>query len=134
MNRTLLSGAIERLATEYGYDFQQGEGAYYPTTVCRYPSAFLSQPKFVSIEGRKHGRITYETSLSLARQGAKLSPSERNTALAEMEQEVIDIFTELSKSDNIAVIDHLTITPSADVVDNHGAIVIVAEAKVTTIF
>ena len=59
MNRAFLCSAIEGLASEYGYHFQQGEKSCYPTTVCRYPVAFLFQPEFVSIEGRKHGKIIF---------------------------------------------------------------------------
>ncbi len=134
MNRTFLCGAIEGLASEYGYNFQQGDKSHYPTTVCRYPSAFLVQPEFVSIEGRKHGRITYHISFFLAKQGAKLSPAEINSTLNEMEQEMTDIFINLSKTERVAVVENLTIAPAAGVIDNHGGLNLVAEADVTTIF
>jgi hypothetical protein len=134
MNRTFLCSAIEGLTSEYGYNFQQGDKSHYPTTVCRYPSAFLMQPEFVSIEGRKHGRITYHISLLLAKQGAKLSPAELNSTLDEMEQEMTNIFINLSKKERIVVIDNLTIAPSKSIIDNHGALNLVAEADVTTIF
>lgn len=134
MNRTFLSGAIEGLASEYGYNFQQGDKSHYPTTVCRYPSAFLVQPEFVGIEGRNHGRITYHISLYLAKQGAKLSPAELNTTLDEMEQEMTNIFINLSKTERVAVVENLTITPASGIIDNHGALNLVAKANVTTIF
>ena len=134
MNRAFLCSAIEGLASEYGYHFQQGEKSCYPTTVCRYPVAFLFQPEFVSIEGRKHGKITYKLSLALAQQAAKLSPKERNTMLDAMEEEMTKIFLELSKAEKIAVVDNLTISPSSEVIDNHGALAVVANAEVTTIF
>ena len=134
MNRTFLCGAIEGLTTECGYHFQQGDKSHYPTTVCRYPSAFLSEPKFVSIEGRKHGRIAYTVSLHLANEGAKLSPSERREMLDKMENEMVNIFIELSNSERVAVVDKLTIAPATEVVDNHGAVAIIAEATITTIF
>lgn len=134
MNRTYLCSAIEGLASEFGYNFQQGDKSHYPTTVCRYPSAFLTQPEFVGIEGRKHGRITYHISLFLAKQGAKLSPAELNSTLDEMEQDMTNIFVELSKTERVAVVENLTIAPIAGIIDNHGALNIVAQADVTTIF
>ena len=134
MNRTYLCSAIEGLASEFGYNFQQGDKSHYPTTVCRYPSAFLTQPEFVGIEGRKHGRITYHISLYLAKQGAKLSPAELNSTLDEMEQDMTNIFVELSKTERVAVVENLTIAPIAGIIDNHGALNIVAQADVTTIF
>lgn len=133
MNRTLLCSAIEGLVSKCGYNFQLSDKAYYPTTVCRYPAAFMSQPEFSSLEGRKHGRITYKVSLTLAKQGAKQSPEERNSSLSTMEEQAMNIFVELSQNEHVAVVEELTIVPCSEV-DTHGAITIKAEAKVVTIF
>lgn len=133
MNRTLLCSAIEGLVSKCGYNFQLSDKAYYPTTVCRYPAAFMSQPEFSSLEGRKHGRITYKVSLTLAKHGAKQNPEERNTIIATMEEDVMNIFVELSQNERVAVVEELTIVPCSEV-DTHGAITIKAETKVVTIF
>ena len=134
MNRAILCSAIEEVVSKYGYDFTLTDGAYYPTSVCRYPAAYMSQPEFVSLEGRKHGRVTYKVSLHFARQGAKLSPKERNTLLAEMEEQMTKIFVELSRHQRIAVVRELAIKPVVGAIDQHGAVAMVAEAYVETIF
>ena len=134
MNRAFLCSAIEGLVSPYGYHFTMNDESCYPTTVSRYPAAFMSQPKFVRIEGRNHGRITYNITLRFACQGAKLAPQERRSALEEMEQQIIEIFVELSRDKQIAVVDNLTIAPSAEAIDAHGALAMVAQADVTTIF
>ena len=133
MNRALLCSAIEGLVSKCGYNFQVSDEAYYPTTVCRYPAAFMSQPKFTSLEGRKHGRITYEVSLTLAEHGAKCSPEERSSLIAKMEKCAMNTFVELSQNENVAVVENLAITPYGGV-DTHGAVAIKAEAHVVTIF
>ena len=134
MNRAFLCSAIEGLAVQHGYTFQLNDEAHYPTTVCRYPAAFMAQPEFTSIEGRKHGRITYKIVLRLAQQGAKLPPSERNILLDTMEAELINIFVELSKTERVAVVDKLAISPCQEAIDVHGALALEANAYVTTIF
>jgi hypothetical protein len=134
MNRTLLCRAIEGLVTRCGYDFHQHDKSHYPSTLSRYPAAFLSTPKFVAIEGRKHGRITYNISLIVAQQGAKLAPADRNDIYARMEEQLVDIFVELSKEGLVALVDNLTISPSAEAVDHHGAIALEARADIETIF
>ena len=134
MNRALLCSAIERLASSSGYHFQLENEGRYPTTVCRYPAAFMSQPEFVSLEGRQHGRITYKVTLRLARTGAKLPSSERNAMLDGMESEAIELFVALSREKSVAVVDKLTISTLPEVVDAHGAIAIEAKAQITTIF
>ena len=133
MNRTLLCSAIEGLVSKCGYNFQLSDEAYYPTTVCRYPAAFMSQPKFMSLEGRKHGRITYSVTLTLAKNGAKMSPEERNAALSTMEEQAMNIFVDLSQNEHVAIVENLTIAARGEV-DTHGAISIKAQAQVVTIF
>ena len=72
-------------------------------------------------------------SLTLAQQGAKLFPQERSERFAQMEQEMIELFVELSKESCVAVVENLSITPK-EAVDAHGAIAITGEADVETIF
>ena len=134
MNRAFLCSAIEGLVSPYGYTFTLNDEAYYPTTICRYPAAFLSQPEFVSLEGRKRGRITYKVVLRLARQGAKLTAAERNIQRAEMEQQLAEIFIALSRAERVAVVRNLTIKPTTPAIDSHGAMAMEAQAEVETIF
>lgn len=134
MNRAFLCSAIEGLVSQRGYHFQLSDEARYPTTVCRYPAAFMAQPEFESIEGRQRGRITYKVALKLARQGAKLASSERNSLLNTMEEELLELFVELSRSERIAVVDKLTIAPCSEAIDAHGALAIESKALITTIF
>ena len=134
MNRALLCSAIEEVVSRYGYEFYLNDKSYYPTVVCRYPAAFMSYPEFVAMEGQKHGRITYKVSLRLACQGAKLSASERNALLDEMEKTIVNMFVAISQEEQIAVVKELTISPCSGTIDEHGAVVIEATAKVETIF
>ena len=133
MNRALLCGAMEGLVSEYGYDFTLHDKSCYPTTISRYPAAFMSQPEFSSIEGRNHGRITYKISLTLAHHAAKLAPAGRNEAFNRMEQELTEIFLGLSQAKEVAVVKNLTIK-TLDGADAHGAIAAEAQAYVETIF
>lgn len=134
MNRAFLSSAIEGLVSSYGYDFYHSEESHYPTILCRYPAAHLSTPEFVRIEGQKQGRVTYRIHLRLVQQGAKLSPSERADLLAEIEQQMIEIFIALSRTERVAVVENLTISHTSPTIDNHGALAMVGEAEVVTIF
>ena len=134
MNRAILSSAIEGLVSGFGYEFNQDDSTRYPTTICRYPAAFMSQPEFVSLEGRKHGRITYKVSLRLARRGAKLAAAERNRIIAEMEEQLMEMFIDLSNDERVAVVEELTIAPCSESVDSHGAVAVEAKANVITIF
>lgn len=133
MNRALLCGAMEGLVSEYGYDFTLHDKSYYPTTISRYPAAFMSQPEFSSIEGRKHGRITYKVTITLACQAAKLAPAERNEVFNRIEQDITNIFLELSQAEFVAVVKNLTIKTLGGI-DSHGAAAMEAQALIETIF
>ncbi len=134
MNCTYLRGAIEEAVSACGYTLTQSAEHYLPTSICHYPAAHLLPPEFRSIEGRNHGKITYSVELHLLHQGAKLSPSERNDRLDEMEREIIEIFTLLSEYERVLSVEELTFAPSATTIDNHGAIAMVAKAEIVTLF
>jgi hypothetical protein len=51
-----------------------------------------------------------------------------------MEQQLLELFVELSKEGLVAVVDNLTISPCAEAVDHHGAIALEAQANIETIF
>ena len=46
----------------------------------------------------------------------------------------MEIFVALSKTECVAVVDQLTISPCSEAIDAHGAIALEAKANVTTIF
>lgn len=100
MNRTHLEGAAEKLTAQRGYTFYTGPEDDMGHTVRNYPAAWLAPPELHAVEGRTHGRATYDMTLHLLRPGARISPAERRTALAEMEAQMIEIFAELSGSTN----------------------------------
>ena len=134
MNRAFLQSAVEEVVSAYGYSFSVESQQRAPFHITAYPAAFMTQPKFNRQEGRRFGKITYDISLTLLHQGAKLSPTDRNSLYANMECELVDMFVELSQYDEVASVEELTIAPTSSPVDNHGAIAMVATAQITTIF
>ena len=91
MNRTHLEGAAEKLTAQRGYTFYTGPEGDMGHTVRNYPAAWLAPPELHAVEGRTHGRATYDMTLHLLRPGARISPAERRTALAEMETQMLEI-------------------------------------------
>lgn len=77
MNRTHLEGAAEKLTAQRGYTFYTGPEDDMGHTVRNYPAAWLAPPELHAVEGRTHGRATYDMTLHLLRPGARISPAER---------------------------------------------------------
>ena len=120
MNRTHLEGAAEKLTAQRGYTFYTGPEGDMGHTVRNYPAAWLAPPELHAVEGRTHGRATYDMTLHLLRPGARISPAERRTALAEMETQMLEIFAELSLYERILAVEGLSVRPRSFSLTPHG--------------
>ncbi len=134
MNRTHLEGAAETLASERGYAFHAGPEGDMPRTIAVYPAAWLSPLELHSVEGRSHGRASYDMTLRLLRSGARLSTPERNTLQAEMEGQMLDLFAALSLDPKVLSVENLTVIPGTFSLTPHGEISQTATARIVTYF
>lgn len=85
MNRQSLSTAVQGLASSKGYDFHTASAEYLPALASTKPTIVMLHPKFRSIEGHKHGKISHSLTLHALQGGAKLSHAERVTLLDTLE-------------------------------------------------
>ena len=128
MNRTHLEGAAEALAAQQGYAFHTGPEDGMAHTVRSYPAAWHA------VEGRGHGRATYDMTLHLLSSGARLSPAERRAALARMEEQLLEIFAALSLDERVLAVEGLSVRPRAFALTPHGEISQTAAARIVTFF
>ena len=88
----------------------------------RYPAAWLAPPRLKEVEGRRHGKRTYEIQLHLLQPGMRLTHAERARRLDEMEQTLLGIFTELTEDPKVICVERLSIRPRTCAFTNHGEI------------
>ena len=124
MNRTHLEGAAEKLTAQRGYTFYTGPEGDMGHTVRNYPAAWLAPPELHAVEGRTHGRATYDMTLHLLRPGARISPAEQ----------VLEIFAELSLYERILAVEGLSVRPRSFSLTPHGEISQTATARIVTWF
>ena len=134
MNRKHLSDAFCALAEKHGCAFVEATPENIAARIAAYPVAWLEPAVLQSKTGRYHGRITYSVKLRIMHDGLRMSPAERCAALDAAEQQLLDIFTELSTDPRIACIDELTVAVSQFAFTPHGEIAATAEAQVETIY
>ena len=134
MNRNYLINAIKELATAKGYSFHLSESDRIAEQIKGYPLLMLESPKFVEIEGRRHGKVTYAVKLHAMDQAAKLSPDARNVAYTGLEDLLVEIFMQLSKKQKIICVESLQISSGTAQLTPHGEIAVTATAKVITTF
>ena len=93
-----------------------------PSEIDRYPAAWLTPPRLKEVEGRRHGKRTYEIQLHLLQPGMRLTHAERARRLDEMEQTLLGIFTELTEDPKVICVERLSIRPRTCAFTNHGEI------------
>ncbi len=129
-----LRRALETLSRQAGYTPYSGAEQQLSGVVKEYPAAWLNTPKFRSIEGRLHGRVSYDVTMHLMHLAKRETNSETTARLDEMETQMVRIFSELSRYDHIVVIEGLEIKSSQLSLSNHGVISQTATAKVILTF
>ena len=134
MNREKLINAFKSIATAEGYDFHSDEERYIPRFTSHYPALWLAPPSFHAMEGNNHGTITYAVKLHAMADGAKQSPTQRNTTRTELEDMLLKLFTTLSQEEFVAEVEHVQIYHSSQTLSSHGEITATATAEVITIF
>lgn len=134
MNREQIIQELGRLATAKGYDFFVAEDALIPQCVKSYPVMWLSPPKFLSQEGRKSGKITYSITLQALFEASKLPPAMHEERRKKLENDLVDIFSELSLHDCVIGVERLSVAHSSLSNIPYGALVTKATAEVVTFF
>lgn len=134
MNRAHLSNTIAALAAKYGYTFVEAPAQEIAGRIDAYPAAWLEPAVLQSKSGRHHGRIIYAVRLHLMHDGLRMPPQTRSETLAEAENTLLAIFTELSTDRRIACVDELTVKLSQFAHTPHGDITATAEAEIETIY
>lgn len=134
MNHVQLVNALRDLSVSLGYSFTEGTEERMSQAVRQYPAAWISPPRVLSAEGRRHGRITYGITLHLLDAGAKMTPDARNERFAEMENDALEIFTRLSENGCIIAVEKLTVEPRAASLTSHGEISQTVQARAVTCF
>ena len=134
MNRLKLISAVQQSAMLYGYNFRTLASDALAAQSPQMPAALLCEPKFHSIVGRNHGRITYQITLHLLSCGKGLNPEQRSERLSTLQQHVLQIFSHMSESSDVAIVRELVILPTANTIVGRGEIGVEATALVETIF
>lgn len=134
MNREVIIEAIEQAATKGGYMFHSDEEQQMPVAVKSYPALWLVPPQFSSIEGRKHGKVTYAVKLHMMHEGAKFTGQQRNQKWKQMEDEVIEIFASVSQHERVVAVNNLKMGNNSKTHSTHGELVVTATADVVTFF
>lgn len=134
MNRKHLVESVGRIATAHGYNFFSSNPTHLPAMVRSYPAMWLSPPQFVKMEGRNHGKMTYEVKLHALTTGAKMPSAEYNSTWSKLEEDLIGLFSSLSQEPKIIAVENLKITAGSHTLTSHGTIEATATAEVVTFF
>jgi len=74
MTRVHLAQLLRDLTSAHDYAFFSAPDEYMPSEIDRYPAAWLAPPRLKEVEGRRHGKRTYEIQLHLLQPGFPVFP------------------------------------------------------------
>ena len=134
MNRNSIIQALDTIAKTKGYTLYTDADSLLPQRLKSFPAIWLSPLKFKSMEGRKHGKITYLLSLKALTQAAKLPPADHEGVWAKMEDDVLEIFSALSQQERVIAIENLSLKSNFATLTSHGELSLEATAEVITFF
>ena len=103
MNRNSIIQALDTIAKTKGYTLYTDADSLLPQRLKSFPAIWLSPLKFKSMEGRKHGKITYSLSLKALTQAAKLPPADHEGVWAKMEDDVLEIHHSIKNRRTLAL-------------------------------
>ena len=112
MTRVHLAQLLRDLASAHDYAFFSAPDEYMPSEIDRYPAAWLTPPRLKEVEGRRHGKRTYEIQLHLLQPGMRLTHAERARRLTE-DPKVICVERLSIRSRTCAFTNHGEISQSA---------------------
>ena len=133
MNCAQLESALRDLSSSGGYSFHLLH-QHRISEVKTLPAMVLEPPTVASVDGKRHGRISYNVTLHLLNLGARLSAPQRMALLDRMESDVLEMFASLSNDERVIAVEELGITPREFAFTTHGDISQTARAKVVTYF
>ena len=134
MNRQTVVHAFQQVAMAHGYEFYFDDEKQIPTLVSKYPAVWLAPLQFLKIEGRKHGKITYSVKVYAMFNDLKLWEPRRISKMQKLEEDLVQIFAEVSQYDGVVVVNDLKIKNESKGPTRHGELVMVATAEVVTFF
>ncbi len=133
MNCAQLESALRVLSSSLGYSFHLLP-ANRIAEINGFPTAVLEPPAVARVEGRGHGRISYNITLHLMSLAARLNAEESSKVLKKMESDMLDILTKLSEDEHVIVVEDICITPREYAFTSYGEISQTARAKVVLHF
>lgn len=134
MTPLYLEQRLRDLVSARDYAFFSAPDEYMASEIDRYPAAWLTPPRLKAVEGRRHGKRTYEVQFHLLQLGLRLSHAQRAERLAEMERTLLETFSALTEQKEVIAVEQLSIRPRTCAFTNHGELSQSATAEVVVWF
>ena len=133
MNCAQLESALRDLSSSCGYTLYTLPSGRI-SEVKSLPAVVLEPPTVASVDGRGHGRISYNVTLHILCPATKLTASQRAECMDKMESDILEIFTRLSDAERVISVEELGITPREYAFTSHGEISQTARTRIVTCF
>ncbi len=98
------------------------------------PAAMIYLPKVLWVEGRDEGLIGYQVNLSFADDCRAYSFSDQCDRLKQMEQDMIEVMTDITLQEGIVEVSKMSVTPRTYPTTRHDNVAVVCQATLVAYF
>lgn len=134
MNSRSIIDSLCRISGGHGYVFGTGPIARALDTGGGDAGLWLLPPALSMVDGRSHGRASYDLSLHMTRRLSRATPEQTVSAAATTEEEALSMLSELSEEPYVALVDSVKIEVRQGGLRPDASVHILVTAKVETIF
>lgn len=130
MNRTLLTDSLRTLCLNRGYSFRTAKEGSIIQPVTSLPMAWLTPPQLSEVEGINRRKESYTVTLHLIAESPKQGQDQIDSLRCSLEEQLLDIFAELSTREGVVVVEQLSIKLPTKPLTTIGEVAMSASAKV----
>ncbi|MFI3316591.1 MAG: hypothetical protein SNF93_03295 [Rikenellaceae bacterium] len=102
--------------------------------ITTFPTAWIQLPLVLSVEGRDQGVITHKITVALLDDYSAYSFEDKNSRLAEMQEDMLEIMTAISCQEGIVELNEVSVTPRLTHTTRHGDVAQICQAKIVSYF
>lgn len=134
MDITQIENLVSTLSATLGYTPLVASETGIERSISAYPTAWIQLPQVLYVEGRTEGIIGHKITIYLIDDLKGFSFEDQSTRLSEMQEDMIEIMTQLSSCDGIVEVSDMTITPKTIPTTRHDNIAQLCQATIVSYF
>ncbi len=134
MDITQIEILVAAAATAKGYSAQIASSQEIEGMIEVMPTAWIGLPTVLWVEGRDEGMIGHQVVVTLMDDYKRFNFNEQLARVNQMQEDILEIMTQISTNDGIVEVQNLTLTPRMIPTTHHDNIGCICSATIVSYF